>query len=79
MQQKCPGLSSQELSSTIAPCPKCGTEVEIFSDESSTKCSNCRTPVYKKAVPTCAAWCKAASLCIGPRDDNPKETEKAEA
>ena len=79
MQQKCPGLSSKQLSSTIVPCPKCGTEVEIFSDESSTKCSNCRTPVYKKAVPTCAAWCKAAAQCIGPGDDNSKETEKTES
>ena len=75
MQQKCPGLSSQKLSSTIVPCSKCGTEVEIFSDESSTKCSKCRTPVYKKAVPTCAAWCKAAAQCIGPRVNNQEKLE----
>jgi len=79
MQQKCPGLSSQRLTSTLVPCPKCGTEVEIFSDEPATKCSKCRTPVYKQAVPTCAAWCKAAAQCIGPRADDSKETEKAGA
>lgn len=76
MQQKCPGLSSQRLTSTLVPCSKCGTEVEIFSDEPSAKCSKCRTPVYKQAVPTCAAWCKAAAQCIGPRDDDPEETKK---
>ena len=78
MQRKCPGLSSQRLTSTLIPCSKCGTEVEIFSDESSAKCSKCRTPVYKQAVPTCAAWCKVAAQCIGPRDD-PEETKKGAA
>ena len=79
MQQKCPGLSSQRLTSALVPCPKCGTEVEVFSDEPSAKCSKCRTRAYKQAVPTCAAWCKAAALCIGLRADDSKETEKAEA
>jgi hypothetical protein len=32
--------------------------------------------VYKQAVPTCAAWCKAGAQCIGPRDDDPEETKK---
>lgn len=79
MQQKCPGLSGQRLTSTLVPCSKCGTEVEIFSDESSVKCSKCRTPVYKQAVPTCAAWCKAAAQCIGPRGNNLEETKKDKA
>jgi len=76
MQRKCPGLSSQRLTSTLVPCSKCGTEVEIFSDESSAKCSKCRTPVYKHAVPTCAAWCKAAAQCMAPRGGDPEETRK---
>ena len=79
MQQKCPGLSSQQLTSTLVPCSKCGSEVEIFSDEPSTKCSKCRTPVYKQAIPTCAAWCKAATQCIGPTYDDPERKKKAEA
>ena len=76
---RCPGLSGQRLTSTVLRCPTCGGEVEIFSDESKAKCPQCKTPVFKKAAPTCAKWCKAAAECMGrspaaaeraPRDDS---------
>ncbi len=67
MRLRCPGLSGQRLTSKVLPCPECGGEVEIFSDESKARCPRCRTPVYKKAVPTCATWCRAAAECMGLR------------
>lgn len=67
MRLRCPGLSGQRLTSSLVPCLKCGCEVEIFSDESTARCPKCKTPVYKKAVPTCAKWCKAGAQCMGPR------------
>lgn len=78
MRLRCPGLSGQRLSSTILPCPECGGEVEIFSDESKARCPRCRTPVYKRAVPTCAKWCKAAAECIGHSAPDTEGLEGAE-
>lgn len=67
MRLRCPGLSGQCLTSSLVPCLKCGCEVEIFSDESAARCPKCKTPVYKKAVPTCVKWCKAGTECMGLR------------
>ena len=75
MKLRCPGLSGQRLTSTILPCPKCGGEVEIFSDESKARCPRCRSPVYKGAVPTCAKWCKAGAECMGHRVTDAEEPE----
>lgn len=78
MSPRCPGLSGQQLTSTVLPCSNCGAEVEIFSDESRTRCPKCKTPVQKKAVPTCAKWCKANAECMGFRrsDTEPVMTER---
>jgi DNA-directed RNA polymerase subunit RPC12/RpoP len=65
MSLRCPGLSGQQLTSSLVPCSRCGAEVEIFSDESSARCPLCKTPTYKKAAPTCAKWCKAGAQCAG--------------
>ena len=74
MRLRCPGLSGQHLTSTLLPCPKCGGEVEIFSDESTARCPKCKTPVYKKAVSTCAKWCKAGAECMGLRANDAEAT-----
>ena len=79
MRLRCPGISGQRLTSTILRCSSCGAEVEIFSDESKARCPNCRMPVYKKAAPTCAKWCKAAAECMGHRTQGPNDTEAAES
>ena len=78
MRLRCPGLSGQRLTSTVVPCPECGGEVEIFSDESKVPCPRCKAPVYKKAVPTCARWCKAAAECMGIRAQNVQDDAAAE-
>ncbi len=77
MRLRCPGLGGQRLTSTVLRCPKCGGEVEIFSDESKARCPRCRAPVYKKAVPTCARWCKAAAECTGVRAAGAEDLEEA--
>jgi len=70
MQGRCPGLGGQRLTSSLVACPTCGTEVEMFSDESSVKCTQCGTRVRKEAVATCAKWCKASAYCSGTRADS---------
>jgi hypothetical protein len=51
----------------VLACPNRAEEVEIFSDESTARCPKCKMPFYKKAVPTCAKWCKASAECMGLR------------
>jgi len=57
---KCPGQDSRRLRTSIHLCPKCGYEVEMFSDEVKRRCPKCKTVVYKEKVPSCMEWCKAA-------------------
>lgn len=52
MQNECPGLQGRNISVESLRCPKCGAEVEIFSDETSTKCQKCGERVTReKATP----------------------------
>ena len=46
-------------------CPKCGYDVEIFSDEISRKCYKCGERVYREKVPSCLDWCASARDCVG--------------
>jgi hypothetical protein len=77
MRLRCPGLSGQRPTSMVLACPNRAEEVEIFSDESTARCPKCKMPFYKKAVPTCAKWCKASAECMGLRanaDNTPRGT-----
>jgi DNA-directed RNA polymerase subunit RPC12/RpoP len=47
------------------PCPRCGTEVEIWTDERKAACPGCGFIVRKKAETTCLAWCKYGEECVG--------------
>jgi DNA-directed RNA polymerase subunit RPC12/RpoP len=62
---KCPGQDMRNLRITVHKCPTCGSEVEIFSDESKIRCRKCGTVVYKEQVPSCISWCPAARECLG--------------
>ena len=66
MQSKCPGQDFRNLKVSVHKCPKCGRDVEIFSDEMKAKCPKCKTVVEKENVPTCIEWCKEAKKCLGP-------------
>ena len=46
-------------------CPKCGAEVELFSDELRIKCRKCGEYVHKEKVPSCIEWCASARQCLG--------------
>jgi len=64
MDEKCPGTDTRFLRVYICKCPKCGYEVEIFSDELKVKCPKCKTDVYKEDIPSCINYCQYAYKCI---------------
>lgn len=62
---RCPGSFRSALPQPMEKtCPRCGAEVEIWSDEEMVYCE-CGTPVFREAVPRCVEWCPAAEECIG--------------
>jgi rubredoxin len=67
-QTFCPGSKTlREAVPEDFPCPRCGSIVEIWTDEPRRKCSNCGATV-SKANPTivaCAEWCASARECLG--------------
>ena len=65
MYSRCPGQESRNLRVEVHKCPKCGAEVEIFSDETKAKCQKCGEKVYRKQTPSCAEWCNSARECLG--------------
>ena len=48
MNSKCPGQDIRNLRAAMYKCPKCGAEVEMFSDELRIKCKKCGEYVYKE-------------------------------
>ena len=65
MTMKCPGQDMRNLRVSLHKCPKCGAEVEIFSDELKVKCHKCGENVYKEKIPSCIDWCAYARQCLG--------------
>jgi len=65
MISKCPGQNFGNLRASLHKCPKCGHEVEMFSDELRIRCKKCGTMVYKEKVPSCIDWCASARQCLG--------------
>jgi len=63
--QTCPGISKfVRPVPEYFPCPSCGGEVEVWSDEEAGVCMNCgrRVPRSEKA-PSCLDWCPQADKC----------------
>lgn len=61
---ECPGSKSVKRPEIILiTCPKCGGEVEIFSDEETAKCS-CGEIICREKTPSCTDWCKYADDCL---------------
>jgi NADH pyrophosphatase NudC (nudix superfamily) len=65
MQSKCPGQDIRNLRAAMYRCPKCGNEVEMFSDELRIRCKKCGEYVYKEQTPSCIEWCPSAQQCLG--------------
>lgn len=66
---KCPGQDTQFWNASAifeVPCPKCGTSVEFFKDDTSRKCGRCgHRFVNPKMDFGCAAYCQFAEQCLG--------------
>ncbi|MBF0226079.1 MAG: HD domain-containing protein [Desulfobacterales bacterium] len=66
---KCPGQDSRYWKNDSifeVKCPKCGSFVEFFKDDTARKCPKCE---HRFANPNmdfgCASYCKYAEQCIG--------------
>lgn len=78
---KCPGQDSKYWKDDAifeVDCPKCGTPVEFYKDDTSRKCSSCKHRfVNPKMDFGCASYCQFAEQCLGtlpedftgPKDD----------
>jgi len=69
MGYRCPGLAGRTLTSKLIPCPSCGREVEIFSDEASVRCPACRGRVLQDPAASCRSWCNGCSGTPVPRGE----------
>jgi hypothetical protein len=64
---KCPGSDSIRYPRPeTVPCPHCGKEMEIWSDEEETACPDCGGAVFREMPAACWEWCAYARECIGP-------------
>lgn len=66
---KCPGQDMKYWKDDAifnADCPKCGTSIEFYKDDTTRKCSNCD---YRFVNPKmdfgCASYCQFAEQCMG--------------
>ena len=62
----CPGSRLlRQPAPELYPCPNCGAEVEIWSDEFKRACPKCRKMVLRPGGMSCLEWCKQAKECVG--------------
>ena len=62
----CPGSKLlRQPAPELYPCPNCGTEVEIWTDEFKRTCPSCRKTVLRPGGMSCLDWCKFAKDCVG--------------
>jgi ribosomal protein S27AE len=65
MLDRCPGSTNLRTPTlTIKTCPRCGDEVEVFSNDVSVKCTRCGFEVFNDIM-SCIQWCKYAKECVG--------------
>ena len=66
---KCPGQDMKYWKDDAifnADCPKCGTSIEFYKDDTTRKCSNCdHRFVNPKMDFGCASYCQFAEQCMG--------------
>ena len=75
MSFRCPGLSEAGISAKMYPCPACGAQVEMFSDEHSVRCPECKTRIKKDPTASCRVWCSACTGQSGVGDENDRQKE----
>ncbi len=65
-KNSCPGSSEiKQPKPEDIICRKCGKTVEIWSDETETKCRYCGTMNSRLMGPSCIDWCAFAKECVG--------------
>jgi predicted RNA-binding Zn-ribbon protein involved in translation (DUF1610 family) len=65
MVEQCPGAINIRMPRLeMKTCPKCGEEIEIFSNEASAKCLKCGFVIYNDLL-SCVQWCEYAKECVG--------------
>lgn len=67
-QMKCPGQDTRFWKSDdifTVECPKCGTEIEFFKDDTRRRCAWCGHLFYNPKIEMgCAEWCQYAEKCV---------------
>ena len=62
----CPGSKRiLEPSPEEFRCRKCGAKVEIWSDEMTAECPDCKGTVSRVKEASCLDWCASAEQCLG--------------
>jgi DNA-directed RNA polymerase subunit RPC12/RpoP len=66
LSKACPGAKFiREASPEYIECPRCGGELELWSDEPFARCPHCRAVVPRKIGASCIDWCAHAAECVG--------------
>ncbi len=74
--RNCPGADNVKIPELeIEECPKCGGEVEFFTREKRSNCTECGHVVTRGQQASCIDWCPMAEECFGKealkkKDDN---------
>jgi len=64
--QSCPGSRTiKDPRPEYVSCRRCGTELEIWSDEAKVTCPKCLTIYFQEKNLTCVEWCSFARQCVG--------------
>jgi hypothetical protein len=67
-QIKCPGQDTRYWKPDdifTAECPKCGSEIEFFKDDTRRRCAWCGHRFYNPKIEMgCAEWCQYADKCV---------------
>ena len=63
---RCPGAANLRTPTlAVKRCPRCGNEVELFSNEPSATCDRCGFVIRNDSA-SCIRWCRYAEECMGP-------------
>lgn len=66
MRNACPGsVRINEPVPEIKPCPYCGKEIEMWSDECTAVCPVCGAGITREVFEHCYDWCPSARICAG--------------